>query len=191
MPLGPLKLLPCCWSSKGVWLGPCVGSLRRTTWDSKSFFHQFNFCWFLQLELIFLAVEPWAGGPWCGAGTPCSWDMLPKFLSTIHGCGTSLFHVSVPPTSLDGCGFFNSIVVRLPFNSISDHSEWWLFYILVVILMWWLDEVSSVYLCCHLNLSSIFSSLNEKSREFFQIRILTFLFWKGLWCVSFLQSKIS
>ena len=25
--------------------------------------------------------------------------------------------------SLDGCGFFNSVVVRLPFNSISDGSE--------------------------------------------------------------------
>ena len=33
--------------------------------------------------------------------------------------------VSVPPTSLDGCGFFNNnvVVVRLPFNSISDGSE--------------------------------------------------------------------
>ena len=41
-----------------------------------------------------------------------------------------------PPTSLDWCGFFNSVVVMLPFNLISDDSEWWLFYILVVILMW-------------------------------------------------------
>ena len=73
---------------------------------------------------------------WCGARTPCSWDMPPKFLSTPHGYGTSPFHISTPPTSLDGCGFFNSVVVRLPFNSISDGSEWGLFYMLAVILMW-------------------------------------------------------
>ena len=28
-----------------------------------------------------------------------------------------------PPTSQDGCGFFNSLVVRLPFNVIPDGSE--------------------------------------------------------------------
>ena len=28
-----------------------------------------------------------------------------------------------PPTSLVGYGFFNSVVVRLPFNLIFDHSE--------------------------------------------------------------------
>ena len=42
---------------------------------------------------------------------------------------------SVSPTSVDGCGFFNSVVVRLPFSLISDASELWWFYILVVILM--------------------------------------------------------
>ena len=78
---------------------------------------------------------------WCRTGTPWSSDILPKFSSTTCECGTSLFHISVPPNSLDGCGFFNSIVVRLPFNSISDVSEWWLFYILVVILMWLCEEV--------------------------------------------------
>ena len=60
---------------------------------------------------------------WSGAGTPYSLDIPPKFLSTTRVCGTSLFCISVPPTSLDGCGFFNSGVVRLPFNSISDRSE--------------------------------------------------------------------
>ena len=60
---------------------------------------------------------------WCGVGALHSQDMPPEFLSSMHGCGISLFHVSVPPTSLDGCGFFNSVVVRLPFNSISAGSE--------------------------------------------------------------------
>ena len=62
-------------------------------------------------------------GACCGAGTPHSQDIPPDFLSTIHGCGTSLFHFPALPSSLDGCGFFNSIVVKLPFNSISDGSE--------------------------------------------------------------------
>ena len=46
-------------------------------------------------------------------GTPCFRDIPPEFLSTICRCGTSVFHVSAPPTSLDGCDFFNSVVVRL------------------------------------------------------------------------------
>ena len=153
MPLGPLKLLPCCWSSKGVWLGPCVGSLRGTAWDSKSFFYWLNPHWFFAAR-SYENLPSWHWNPgwgaWCGAGTPCSWDIPPEFLSTTCGCGTSPFCISTQPTSLDGCGFFNSIVVRLPFNSISDHSEWWLFYILVVILMW-LWEVSHVCLRCHLD----------------------------------------
>ena len=65
---------------------------------------------------------------WYGARTPCSEDIPPEFLSTTGGCGTSLFCICAPSTSLDRCGFFNSIVVKFPFNSISDSSEWWLFY---------------------------------------------------------------
>ena len=52
-----------------------------------------------------------------------------------------------PPTSLDVCVFFNSVVVTFPFNSISDGSECWLFYILIVILMWLCEKASRVYLC--------------------------------------------
>ena len=74
-------------------------------------------------------------GAWCWSGTLCSRDIPLKFLWTTHGWGFSPFWDYAPPTSLDGCGFFNS-VVRLPFNSISDKSEKWLFYILIVILMW-------------------------------------------------------
>ena len=56
--------------------------------------------------------ECWQG-PWQTI-TP-SWLFYPSY----HGCGTSLFCVCAPPPSLDGCGSFNSIVVRLPFNSVS------------------------------------------------------------------------
>ena len=91
---------------------------------------------------------------WCGAGTPRSHDIPTEFLSATRGCRTSLFPVSASPTSLDGWGLFNSTVVRLPFNSISDGSEWWLFYILVVIVMRLCEEVSHVCLCCHLDWKS-------------------------------------
>ena len=94
---------------------------------------------------------------WCGAGTPHSQDIPPNFLSTTLVCGTSPFHILASPTSLDECGFFNSLVVRLPFNLISDCSEWWLFYNLVVIFMWLCEEMSCVYLCCHLDWKSLCS----------------------------------
>ena len=93
-------------------------------------------------------------GAWYWSDTPHSWQIPSEFLSTTCGCGTSLFHICISPTSLSVCGFFNSIVVRLPFNPISDGSEWWLCYILVVILMWFCEEASHVYLCRHLDQKS-------------------------------------
>ena len=62
------------------------------------------------------------------------------------GYGTSPFYIYALGTSLGGYDFFNSIVVRLPFNLTSEGSERWLFYILVVILMWLCEETSHVLL---------------------------------------------
>ena len=144
-------------------LSLCVGTLRETAWDSRSFFHQPNLCWFLQPEVMGtylpgIGTMDW--GAWHVAWIPCSQDIPPEHLSATRGCGTSLFHISTPPTSLDGCGFFNSVIVRLPFNSIYNGSEWWLFYTLVVILMWLYKELSRVYLChC---LDQKFSLINLK-----------------------------
>ena len=137
MPLVPFKLPFYAGSQREwVWVSTCVGSLRGTVWESRSFFNQLNSHWFLQPEVMG-TYHPGTGtlgwGAWYGAGTPHSRDIPPKFLSTTRVWGTSLFHVSTPPTSLDGCGFFNSIAVSLPFNLISDGYEWWLFYILVII----------------------------------------------------------
>ena len=84
------------------------------------------------MEIIFLALEPWAGA-------------LCSSYITIFIChkwvGTSPFYVSIHVA-------FNSVVVGLPYSFISDSSLWWLFYSLVVILMWLCEEVSRVYLCC-------------------------------------------
>ena len=154
MPLLLFKLLLWPWSSEGVsWISSCVDSLRGTAWDSWSLFHWVSLHWFLQAESIGTCL-PRIGTLgwriWCGPEIPHSWDIPPEFLSTTHGCDISLFCISTPPSSLDGCGFFNSVVVRLPFNLFSDSSEWWLFYIVVVILMRLCEEASNVYLFFHL-----------------------------------------
>ena len=81
---------------------------------------------FLQTHLMrtyLLGIGTLGWGSWCEAGTPCSQDIPPEFLSTTPRCGTSTFHVHTPPTSLDGCGFFDSVVIRLLFNPVSDGSE--------------------------------------------------------------------
>ena len=71
--------------------------------------------------LNFLALESWTGGLGVGLGLLAPKISLLNFYP--RGCGASPFIVCTPPTTLDGCGFFNSIVVRLPFNSISDIPE--------------------------------------------------------------------
>ena len=71
--------------------------------------------------LIFLTLEPWAGGPGIGLGLLAPEVSLPNFYP--HGCVVSLFRVHASPGGLDGYGFFNPLVVRLPSNSISDVPE--------------------------------------------------------------------
>ena len=62
-------------------------------------------------------------GDCCGSGTTHHRDIPPKFLYITHGCRTSLFHISDFPTSLDGCGFFNSVIVRFPFRPGTSSSQ--------------------------------------------------------------------
>ena len=140
--------------SESEQVSPCVGSLRGTAWGSRSFFHWFNPCWFLQSEVVgtyFPGTGTLGWGAWCGSGTPRSQGTLPEFLSTSHWCGTSPFFTSTLPTNLGWCCFFNSVVVRLPFNLISVSSEQRLFYIFVVILFWLCEEMSHVCLHHHLD----------------------------------------
>ena len=117
-----------------------MDSLRGTALGSSSFFHQLSPCLFLHQKLwglTFLALEPLLGGLVWG------WDsLLLRYLFRIfiHPA----FLVFSPPPRLDGCGFFNAVVVRLPFSLISVGSEQWLFYILLVILLWLCEEASRV-----------------------------------------------
>ena len=145
--------------SKWVWVNPCVDSFRGTAQDSSSLFYWLSPYWFLQSEGMgtYLPGTGTLGyGAWFGARASCSIDILPEYLPTTCGCGNSPFCVYSLSTSLDGYGFFNFVVVRLPFSSISEGADWWLLYILVVILMWLYEEVSCVFLCCHLDQKSPF-----------------------------------
>ena len=61
---------------------------------------------------------------------------LPNFYPPLVGVGPACSVSAPPPTSLDGRGFFNSVVVRLPFNLIlwlSDlHSAQFLMFLVVL-----------------------------------------------------------
>ena len=62
--------------------------------------------------------------------------------------------VSTPPTSLDECFFFISLVVRLPYSSI--FCQFWLFFVFKLLLsfFWLCEEAQCVYLCLHLGQES-------------------------------------
>ena len=118
---------------ESVLVSPCVGSLRGTAWGSSSFSHWLNPCWFLQpgVEGTYL---PGTGGPGVGLvwGTWCGNSSLlrcpSQILSTTCGWGISPFCVCAPPTSLDGCGFFNFIAVKT-----SIQLDFWQFWVMIVL----------------------------------------------------------
>ena len=58
--------------------------------------------------------------------------------------------ISAPPTSLDGCVFFNSLVVRLPYSLI--FYQFWSFFDFKLLLyfFWLCEEAQYVYLLFHL-----------------------------------------
>ena len=97
--------------------------------------------------LIFLVLEPWAEGPGVGLGT-----FAPEISILIFTCYFSVWDLH--PSCQSQYGFFNSVIVEIPFSSIYDISEWWLFYSLVVILTWLCKEASLVYLGRHLEQKS-------------------------------------
>ena len=70
---------------------------------------------------MFLALGLYSGGPGVGPGLLTPEISLPKFSPPHVGLGPAGF--TSAPLLLDGCGFFNSVVIRLPFNLISDDSE--------------------------------------------------------------------
>ena len=97
LPLSHWCLLSCDTSAGAqecVSINSCVGYLRGTAWNSRIFFHWLNPRCFLKQEVmgIYLpGIRTLGQEAWCGAGTPHSWDIPPRFLSATCWCGTSLF----------------------------------------------------------------------------------------------------
>ena len=63
--------------------------------------------------------------------------------------------VSAPPTGLDECFFFISLVIGLPYSLI--FCQFWLFFVFKLLLsfFWLYEEAQCVYLCLHLGRKSI------------------------------------
>ena len=58
-------------------------------------------------------------GAFVGLGLLTPEISLPKFHPLHVGEGPAGSASALPPTTLDGCGFFNSVAVRLPLNSMT------------------------------------------------------------------------
>ena len=82
--------------------------------------------WFLQAEIMGTYIPGTGtlsgGGPDVGMRLLLPKISLPNF-NPPHVGERGAHSVSVPLLRLDECGFFNSVVVRLLFNLISDGSE--------------------------------------------------------------------
>ena len=113
-------LFPSCWSPGLCDLSP--GPLAAASLASCSFAYP---------------------APQCATslGPPAS-----AFLSVL----SARLPTSAPPTCLDECFFFISLVVGLPYSSI--FCQFWLFFVFKLLLsfFWLCEEAQCVYLCLHL-----------------------------------------
>ena len=92
--------------------------------------------WFIYARMWGLRV---CQSPPCGVHQPppCHESSLPRL------------PLSAPPTSLDECFFFISLVVRLSYSSI--FCQFWLLFVFKLLLsfFWLCKETQCVYLCLH------------------------------------------
>ena len=155
-PLATSKLGPSGADSPGGWICLCF----RTLWVSPvnspvrlgispatatpTGFYSQRFWGFISL-----ALEPWlAWSVLLSSGS--SWfihmQMWGQLVLQLLPCSMSSLHwlpISTPPTSLDECSFFNSLVVGLPYSSI--FWPFWLFFVfkfvVVLLLVVWGGKV--------------------------------------------------
>ena len=137
-----------------------MGLSSELSCDSESFFCYLNPHRFFQsevLRLYFPALEPWVAQsvsfPSCSSWFICQhrmWDHPVLQLLPCHTSSLPQLLISSPPTGLNECFFFNSLVVRLPYSSISW--QFWLFFVFkfVVVLLLVIREAKYIYLCIHL-----------------------------------------
>ena len=98
------------------------------------------------------AVPPGLSSFECG--TTCSTshrrlDCLGPPATTLPQVLSAQLPISTPPTSLDECFFFISLVVQLPYSLI--FCQFWLLFVFKLLLSFWLcEEAQCVYLRLHL-----------------------------------------
>ena len=128
-------------------LGPC-GISSKLSYVAGNFFHHRNSCKFLQLEVLrlsFPALEPWV--MWSVSLPSCSSQFIHTLmrdhpilqLLPCHASSLPQLPIYAPPTSLDECFFFNSLVVRyytVQFSGISC----FLFLNLLLSFFWLCEE---------------------------------------------------
>ena len=95
---------------------------------------------------------------------------LPRFLP-------AQLPVSAPPTGLDECFFFISLVVGLPYNLI--FYQFWLFFVLKLLLsfFWLCEEAQCVYLHLHLGRKSSIHPLSTTCEEKKQLKRFCSALW--------------
>ena len=151
-----MSLVTSPWRSEGV--SPSKSVCRPFKRNCLGFpklqaFLSLNSCWFLQPDHMGTSL-PGTGtlgwGAWCGAGTLCSSGRtptakipLPIFIGHRWVWGQFVEHLH--PSYQSQCGFFNSIVVGIPFTLMPDSYERWLFCNLVGILTWLWKKMSTVF----------------------------------------------
>ena len=102
----------------------------------------------------------------CSGTLNCSVCLAPQLLLPVHphaNVGLPVlpalpYHLSsqpqlpvlAPPTHLDKCFFFNSLVVGLPYSSILCQFWGFLFLNLFLSFFWLCEEATGIYLCLHL-----------------------------------------
>ena len=144
-----------------------MGLSNELSRETGSFFRCLNRRRFSQsevLRLYFPALEPWVAQsvslPTCSSQFICTemWDHLlhqplPHPVHQLPPCcesSLSRLPISAPPTSVDECFFFSSLVVRLPYSLI--FCQFWLFLFsnLLLSFFWLCKEAQCIYLCLHL-----------------------------------------
>ena len=108
-----------------------------------------------------------AGSTSCSLPASCSLaHPAPQSAASLGPPATALPHVlsiqlrvSAPPTGLDECVFFNSLVVGLPYSLI--FCQFWLFFVFKLLLsfFWLCEEAQCVYLCLHLGRKSAIGNM--------------------------------
>ena len=134
-------------------LGP-RGSVQQTLLWCWSLSHHSNPHIFLQSEVLglyFPTLEPWI--TWSVLLPSCSsqfihtqmWDRLVLQPPPCRASSPPQLPISTPPTSLDECFFFNSLVVRFPYSSI--FWQFWLFFVFkFIVVLLWVVQGGKVYL---------------------------------------------